>query len=347
MAGRRNAPRNGIARRFRIRFGFENLNQHFASYYYRLADADPTRTAGYETDGLTSLLLDYLRAYERDQPLFAVLSVTPPHFPLIVPEEWKRFDSAALAVRPNFHDTPAMRQALATYYAMIENLDWNIGRVLETLTAAARFRDTLVVYFSDHGDYLGSHHLCERKEHPHEESVRIPAIFHWPGQIPARGLCDGLFSLVDLLPTTLGLIGVEAPAWVQGADCAPAVRGETAAMPDAVLLEMVGNPRWNMSFLDWRGFVDARWKYAFYEDGLELLYDLDADPYEQHNLIGEDPVRDATMRQRLLRMLAEAREPFFDVVIEHGHQLNAPDLDVSGEPHPWAGLPFAPVAEMA
>ena len=79
-----------------------------------------------------------------------------------------------------------------------------------------RIEDTLTIYFSDHGDYMGSHGVFNTKEHPHEESVRIPAIFHWPDQIPAQGPTDGLFSLVDLLATTLGLAGAQVPVWSQG-----------------------------------------------------------------------------------------------------------------------------------
>lgn len=154
--------------------GFENLNQHFASYYYCDDDINPTKTPGYETDGLTDLVIDYLREYDRDEPLFLVLSVTPPHFPLIVPDEWKRFDPAGLEVRPNFTDTPEMRERLANYYAMIENLDWNIGRLMQAIRELPKFSNTLTSYISDHGDFMGSHSRHSRKEHPHEKSVRIP-----------------------------------------------------------------------------------------------------------------------------------------------------------------------------
>jgi len=319
--------------------GFENLNQHFASYYYRDDDINPTKTPGYETDGLTDLAIQYLREYDRDKPLFLVLSVTPPHFPLLVPEKWKRFDPDGLAVPPNFTDTPQMRADLANYYAMIENLDWNIGRLMESIRELPRFENTLTVYISDHGDFMGSHGRASRKEHPHEESVRIPAIFNWPCRIPARGTIGGLFSLVDLLPTTLGLLGLDIPPYNQGTDFSPAIRGEEFTGPEAVLLEMVLNPRWNLDFLDWRGFVTDGWKYAFYENGEELLFDLTADPWEMNNLAESDPGRCAGFRQRLLELLAASREPFFDVIIEHGVPQVKPDIDVASvrETHPGLG----------
>lgn len=310
-------------------FGFENLNQHFASYIYRENEVNPTKLDGYETDALTDEVLRYLRAYTRDEPLFLVLSVTPPHFPFLVPEKWQRHDPTHLRVRPNFHDTPEMRSTLATYYAMIENLDWNIGRVLETLESLPLFEDSLTVYFSDHGEFGGSHGRIAAKEEPHEESTRIPAIFHWPGDIPARGATEGLFSIVDVLPTTLGLAGVPVPAHVQGADFSPLLRGQPFAPPEAVLLEMHGNPRWRLGMLDWRGFVDERWKYAFYETGEELLFDLRDDPCEMNNIAPSQPDLAAAMRKRLINLLRATREPYFDVLIESGAPLNPGTLDVA------------------
>lgn len=310
-------------------YGFENLNQHFDSYYYRGQDVNPTKTPGYETDGLTELVIDYLKEYDREEPLFLVLSVTPPHFPLIVPEQWKRFDPTTLQVRPNFSETPKMREHLANYYAMIENLDWNIGHLMDTLAALPEFRDTLTVYISDHGDFMGSHGLQSRKEEPHEESIRIPAIFNWPQGIPACGQAPGLFSLVDLLPTTLGLLDLDIPSYNQGTDFSPAIRGEAFEGPSDVLIEMVGNPRWNLSFLDWRGILTHDWKYAFYETGRELLFNLEDDPYEMNNLIETCPEKRSEMQQLLLQRLAETREPFFDVLIEHGVPMEHRDIDVN------------------
>src|SRR5690606_36226605 len=151
-----------------------------------------------------------------------------------------------LEVPPNFVDLPGMRQALATYYAMVENLDWNIGRLLEAIESDPRFRDnTLIVYLSDHGDHIGCRGLINEKSHSHEASTRIPPIFRWPGRIPAQGLGrEELISLVDLLPTTLGLAGAPIPPHLQGIDFSPTLRGEPFEGPDAVLLAMCGTPRW-------------------------------------------------------------------------------------------------------
>jgi arylsulfatase A-like enzyme len=326
-------------------FGFECLNQPFTSSIYEGDAVEPTLLDGYQTDALTSRAIDYLRDYDRDEPLLMVLSVEPPHFPLQVPERWKRFDPQALEVRPNFVENPCpagglptptpwtfdeqdidTRRYLALYYAMIENLDWNIGRLLAAMEGLPRFAgaNTLVVYVADHGDFMGSHGLYDRKEHPHEESTRIPALFHWPEHIPPQGVTEGLFGLVDVLATTCGLLGLEIPPWNQGCDFSPLLvdrlqpDGEPFAGPEEQLLEMVNNPRWNLDFMDWRGLVTQRFKYAFYETGVELLFDLETDPYEMRNLAQEAPELCRQIRRKLLALLEETREPYFDVLIEHG-----------------------------
>ena len=312
-------------------YGFEVNNAPFKGFYYHEHEANPRAFDKYQTDALTDMTLEYLEAYDRDEPLFLVLSVEPPHFPLEAPEAFKRFDPAALETRPNFVDSPRMREQLAVYYAMVENLDWNIGRVLDALARLQGFCDnTLTVYFSDHGDFMGSHNAINRKEYPHQESVRIPTIFHCPQHLPAQEGRIDLFSLVDMLPTTLGLLNLDIPTHIQGRDFSPAIRGESFKSPDAVLLEMCGNPRWSLDLLDWRGLVTEQWKYAYFETGHELLFDLDNDPYEQNNLAYIDTNRRDQLRQQLLRMLADTREPYFDVLMEHGVKAEAPVLDVSG-----------------
>ena len=199
------------ARRLSRLVRFEAVNNPFHTSIYEGEAETPTPLDGYQTDALTDRAIEYLRAYDQDSPLFLVLSVEPPHFPLEAPERFKRFDPAQLQVRPNFIDRPDppggaplpnpwdksdaihdysndMRQHLALYYAMIENLDWNMARLLEETARIPQFAGerTLVVYISDHGDFMGSHGLHDRKEHPHEEPSRIPAFSTVPAMSSPR-----------------------------------------------------------------------------------------------------------------------------------------------------------------
>jgi arylsulfatase A-like enzyme len=325
--------------------GFEVINAPFKSYIYRNHEREPIRLEGYQTDALTDLVIDYIREYDRPEPLYLVLSIEPPHFPLEVPDRFKRFDQGALNLRPNCDDTAERREHVANYYAMIENLDWNIGRLLSAMEKLPAFRgdQTCVSYISDHGELMGSHGLFCRKEYPYEEAVRIPAIFHWPGHIPPRGTMPGLFSLVDYAPTMTALGGVTPPGWMQGFDWSPALKGGDITGPSEVLLEMTESPMWTPAYLNWRGFTDGRWKYTFYEDKHEELFDLQSDPFEQTNLALSAPEECRTMRRRLLDLLAATREPFFDVIMEHGVEPPQevyhlpPTYSDTGFPSDWTG----------
>jgi arylsulfatase A-like enzyme len=312
-------------------FAFEVNNAPFKGFYYHQNEVNPRWLQGYQTDALTDMAIDYLQDYDREQPLFLVLSVEPPHFPLEAPERNLRLKPSDLKVPPTFIESEEARKKLAVYYAMIENLDENIGRLRSALNQLESFQDnTLLVYISDHGDFMGTRDFIGYKGHPHEESVRIPYIFHWPGKIPASGNNDELISLVDLVPTTLGLIGVPIPAHIQGCDMSASVEGKTLNPQESILLEMQGTPRWRLDNVDWRGLVTERWKYCFYETGHELLYDLQNDPYEISNLIEEMPEVCGFMRNKLLALLRESREPYFDVLLEYGTNQQR-TLDVSAK----------------
>jgi arylsulfatase A-like enzyme len=216
--------------------------------------------------------------------------------------------------------------------------------MMDAIQSTEGFADnTLTVYFSDHGDYCGSHGLDVTKVHHHEESVRVPAVFHWPAAIPTsdptRSPHPGLFSLVDLFATTLELVGVEVPAYNQGTSFAPYLLGHDFTGPDAVLLEMVGSPRWVLRMLDWRGIVTDRHKYAYCETGREELFDLVSDPFELNNLAAKQPRLVAEMRARLLSMLHESGEPYFHVLMEHGVPPEGPVTDVSDSDEYIASVP--------
>ena len=87
-----------------------------------------------------------------------VMSPLAPHFPMDADEKWKRFDPEQLKVRKNFRGNimeseEVTRERLANYYAMIENLDWNIGRLVEAVENTEGFENTMIIYISDHGDF--------------------------------------------------------------------------------------------------------------------------------------------------------------------------------------------------
>ena len=107
------------------------------------------------------------------KPFFAVLSVEPPHDPNVAPEQYMRnYEPARLKLRENVAHVPRVedraRRELAGYYAQIENLDWNYGRVIAALQDSGLLWNTHVMFFADHGEMAGSHGMF-RKTNPYEE----------------------------------------------------------------------------------------------------------------------------------------------------------------------------------
>jgi arylsulfatase A-like enzyme len=265
---------------------------------------DLLRVPGYETDGLTDILLGWLdtqASERRDQPFFAVLSVQPPHNPYTAPAEaMARHTPGQVRLRPNVpdidHITERARRDLAGYYAAIEQIDHNIGRIRSALDQHGLTDDTYIVFFSDHGDMHGSHGHW-RKIAPWEESIRIPFLIGGPSREHQNSnRQDVPVNHVDIAPTSLGLCGIPVPAEMEGTDyssvvTAPGMRPPVwDGPPDSAYLGIPVAPGMPQSVdRPWRGVVTRdNWKYACLEGQPWMLFDLNDDPYEQVNL-AHDP----------------------------------------------------------
>jgi arylsulfatase A-like enzyme len=302
---------------FDVWAGFDNNNSQWDSWVHggEGEDAFHYRLPGYETDCLTDMLIDYLRGRgdaQESRPFFAVLSVQPPHDPYVAPEEWMaRHTPGEVELRANVPDVPRVveqaRRELAGYYAQIENLDWNVGRVLAALEEAGLAEDTWIVFFSDHGDMHGSHGQF-RKTSPWEEAVRVPFIvYRWAGRYEMRhGSPPTPINHVDIAPTSLGLCGIDAPEAMRGTDYSPSiVRGsQPEGEPDSAYLQLVVPTRHGDSVdRPWRAVVTRDgWKYCCLEHQPWLMFNLNEDPYELVNLAHN--TRFGAERRRLHERLA-------------------------------------------
>ncbi len=285
--------------------GYENNNSQWDSWVHGGSgkDAFHYRLPGYETDELTNLLIGYIKERGEEQrrnkatakPFFAALSVQPPHDPYVAPEEFmSRYNPAQLHMRPN---VPAIRRVeeqarreAAGYYAMIENLDHNFGRIQKALRDAGLSFNTHVMFFSDHGDMHGSQGMF-RKTNPYQESIRIPFVIG--GELPRyegrqNGRMPVVLNHVDIAPTTLGLCGLKKPDWMQGTDLSHHRLQKPAAGPEpdsAYLQQVIPTGHGNSINTPYRGVVTKDgWKYTCFEGRSWLMFNLNEDPYEQMNL---------------------------------------------------------------
>lgn len=254
----------------------------------------PTRLQGFETDALTDLFIEHLEGRaEAGSPFFASLSVQPPHDPYLAPAGFNRGRNAgSIVLRANVPpiarcDEQARRE-LSGYYSSIENLDYNVGRIVDALDQTRLADDTIIMFFSDHGDQLGSHGQF-RKTGPFQESLSVPLIIsgqrkRYKYMYPNSGHA---VSLVDLVPTTLSLCDLPIPGWVQGSDFSATFARERSTPPPPVaaffgLFEPTGHP--NSMDRAFRGVISGDgWKYVVVEGSPFMLHNLNEDPYEQAN----------------------------------------------------------------
>ena len=218
--------------------------------YPRLAEeAVP---GGIEADPAHAKTDAALRFIETDdgRPFFLWLSYLHPHSPYIVPEpffsmykdvtlpepaiEAEGLEAAGKPFRQQYHQknndallpftSEQVRLMRRVYHGQISLLDREIGRVLDYLEKKGLAENTLVVFTSDHGDYMGEHGLMTKSPAMYDSLVRVPFLVRWPGHID-RGRRDTRFvSHVDLMPTFLEVAGHPIPNSVQGASLVPLLR---------------------------------------------------------------------------------------------------------------------------
>ena len=251
----------------------------------------------------------------------------------VYPQEYDIYDPAEVPINPNV-PTPLRefaKKEIADYYGNITGLDAQVGRVLDYLDESGLSDNTIVVFTSDHGDHLRSHgygvtgdrwlHPSKRinKATPYEESVHIPFIIRYPGKAKAGERTGTMFNSVDVMPTLLGLCGLDIPEKVQGYVLSHAVKGEQGYEPDSVYMQILGRG-WHNRLIGtelWRAVRTTRWTYARFlpMENIETntwLFDHENDPYELKNLSGVDEYSDieSDLEKRLKQWMIETDDPF-------------------------------------
>ena len=329
--------------------------------YPRLAEeAVP---GGIEADPAHAKTDAALRFIEADdgRPFFLWLSYNHPHSPYMVPEpffsmyknvtlpepaiEAQGLEAAGKPFRQQYHQknndavvpftSEQVRLMRQVYYGQIFLLDRKIGRVLDYLEQKGLAENTLVVFTSDHGDYMGDHGLMAKSPAMYDCLVRVPFLVRWPGHIDGGRRDTRFVSHVDLMPTFLEVAGQPIPNSVQGASLVPLLRdgGQGESVRSAAYSEYgVPGAPYDESRLAQEGLADKpyvnpsddrlpweanpvalsgrfrmirthQWKYVEEVGGTCELYDLENDPDELVNLCRRNEHRE--VRDRLAGRLNE------------------------------------------
>jgi len=299
----------------------EFSSQPYGGGYYD-ADDQFVPFKKYRVDAQTDHVIDYLRTRDGERPFFLFLSYLEPHHQndlnrYVAPDGYAdRYVDSPVPGDLVGHDEGDWEANLPDYYGICKDIDENLGRILAELERLGLADDTLVIYTSDHGSHFRTRN-SEYKRSCHEASIRIPLVLRGPG-FAGGGVRSELTSLVDLPPTILEAAGAPVPGEYQGNSLQQLVQGDGSGWPDDIFVQIsesqvgraVRTHRWKygVNAPDGDGRNDAA--ASVYEE--QYLYDLDADPHEQHNLVGDPAYRaiaDELAECLLRRMAAVGEEP--------------------------------------
>ena len=253
-------------------------------------------TSRYIADGAIALL-----NRKPAKPFFLHVNFTAPHDPLVIPPGYEgKYDPKKIPLPKNYrtahpfdHGNYAgrdekllpwprteadVREEIAAYYAVIDDMDAQIGRMLETLKKIGQYGNTVIIFTSDHGLALGSHGLMG-KQNMYEHSIGVPFIVSGPG-VPKGKRTRAQIYLRDMFPTTCELAGIPIPKTVEARSFAPVIRGET----EQIYPEIYGY------FFGYQHMIRTdRWKLIHYPKiNRHQLFDLKNDPDELLDLSGAE-----------------------------------------------------------
>jgi len=268
----------------------------------------------------SDVFLDFANRHASDaNPWMYYLSYAHPHQPEEAPQEFLDMYPLAsidpyrfapeLRGRISALDEAAFQRTLQYYYAEVSFLDSEIGHVLDGLDAAGLADDTIVVYFSDHGQLLGSHlfeamnllsagirQAFRAKALPFSAAIRAPWIIRWPGHVVEGAEIDALASTVDFTPTVLDLAGLAVPYQMQGTSMRRWCEGREGPSAEALYLSR------DTARLSWEAVWNGDYLYCP-SVGVQALYDLTIDSREQVNVFGDAAY--AGVRQAMQDILDE------------------------------------------
>ncbi len=198
------------------------------------------------------------------------------------------------------------QEVQAAYFAMIELVDTQFGRLMEALEAAGQADSTLVIFTSDHGEAAGDHGLTQKGCRFFDGLTRVPLIWRWPGHFSTGLQSDALVELTDIAPTLLEIAGLPIPEETQGRSLLPILQSAAPGMEHrdflrCEYLDAVALPGASRATM----YRDRRWKLNVYHShGVGELYDMETDPSEFDNLWDSPAHRN--VRDELLRASFDA-----------------------------------------
>ncbi len=249
----------------------------------------------------------YIKAH-KDDPFFCIAGFYAPHTPVNPPKRFvDMYDQKSMPLPErnsgeNFEDVSdeQWRKTKAYYYALVSHVDDQIGRILKTLDESGLRDNTIIIFTSDHGEYLGDHGRIQ-KGGPEDASARTPLIISYSDSLKNQKI-SGIVEAVDIAPTVLDLCGVQVPPYMQGKSLRPLLEGKECELRTSAFIEH------RFPFGDAYKAVRTReYLYSMDNSGNETLYDLQNDPHQLCDAAGNSKYATA-----LAEMRAEMLKRWFD-----------------------------------
>jgi arylsulfatase len=251
----------------------------------------------------------------KDQRFFAITGFYAPHTPVNPPKRFvdmynkEEFDLPKIGQDESFKgilkDVPKVkwREIAAYYLALVSHVDDCVGKIINTLEEEGILENTLIIFTSDHGEYLGDHGRIQKGMPGHDCIIRVPCIISYPEKIEGGQVIEELVEAVDIVPTILDYCGIQTPTFVQGQSLKGLLDGEVNKHKDDILVEFFDSNTSHETTIR-----TERYKYYCSNSGKELLYDLEKDPQEFKNVEGDKNYAEilSDMRKRMIVRLQKA-----------------------------------------
>jgi arylsulfatase A-like enzyme len=272
---------------------------------------------------LVDFLMNKTEAFlkeDHQKPFFCMVSIHDPHMPFKTREPYaSMFAKDSIPLPVNFYDrfpnwgiydmdAKMYQTSVKQYLGMVKLIDDKVGEIVSVLKQKGLYDNTIIIFTSDHGDYMGQHGLYSKNEF-YEEVYRIPFIIHYPKKIAKPIVLDQIISNVNVMPTILDMAGIKPNNNVQGESFLALLEGKKQTWTnEAVQLKGDKDAGFNKN----TGIITNKYHLMLKQangESSNLLFDREKDPFEQHNLYS-------------LPQYADARRQLTQKIYEHYKKYN-------------------------
>ncbi len=272
---------------------------------------------GYSPKAITADAQSYIDAHaDGADPFLLFISLATPHFPHhSAPEEYKAlYPISEIKLPPNVPEElyEKVLPEIQGYYAHCTATDLAIGDLVDHLKKKGLFENTILVFTSDHGEMMGSHgRLPFRKQLAWDESLHVPFLIKHPDMKDKQGAeINAPLTTPDILPSLLGLCGIEIPESIEGEDLSDMMLQPDPDLDRAALIMNVTPFDVNWDDSPYKGVRTSRYTYTVSPEGPLMLFDHQTDPYQLKNLVGDPSMasKESDLHDKLMNKLADIGE---------------------------------------